>query len=47
MRGRREDEPMIRKGKEKEADAENENWVETGEAAEDCDDADFVEVPRK
>jgi hypothetical protein len=42
-----EDEPMIRKGKEKEADAENENGVETGESAEDCDDADFVEVPRK
>jgi hypothetical protein len=42
-----ENEPMIRKGKEKKADAENEDGVETGEAAEDCDDADFVEVPRK
>ena len=42
-----EDEPMIRKGKEKEVDIENENGVGTGEVAKDCEDAEFVEVSRK
>jgi hypothetical protein len=42
-----EDEPVIRKGKEKVADAENGKGVGTREAAEDCEDAEFVEVPRK
>jgi hypothetical protein len=36
-----EEEPMIRKGKEKEKE------VEIAEDAEDCEDADFVQVPRK
>jgi hypothetical protein len=42
-----ENEPMIRKGKEKEVDCEDGDRDEIAEAADDCEDAEFVEVPRK